>query len=222
LDDLADDLAAALAFGPEHISAYALTLEAGTPFERAARSGRLALPDDDLVAEMLDRVAETLGAGGLARYEVSSFARAGCESRHNRAATGSDDPCSASGRARGRASRGVRAQPFGARAARTSATSRPGSSDVEGGADARRRSARSSSDEATARGEAVFLALRTARGTRSCGPSLRSSVDRRAHIFAKAIDELVAAGLLREAPDGSLALSPRGFLLSDSVFERFV
>jgi oxygen-independent coproporphyrinogen III oxidase len=218
LDDLADDLAAALAFGPEHVSAYALTLEAGTPFERAARSGRLALPDDDLVAEMLDRVAETLGAGGLARYEVSSFARAGCESRHNRRywerrpvlgvgpGAWSSEPRSPSA-------------PFGARRAneRDLATWQLR---VERGADAS-AGPPEQLGEATARGEAVFLALRTARGLAAAPFAAEFGRPPRAY-FAKAIDELVAADLLRESPDGSLALSPRGFLLSDSVFERFV
>ena len=83
LADLDADLDVFLGFAPEHVSSYAMTLEEGTPFERAARSGKLLVPEDDDVAAMLECIALRLPAAGLARYEVSSFARAGFESRHN-------------------------------------------------------------------------------------------------------------------------------------------
>jgi hypothetical protein len=73
----------AVSFGPEHISAYALTLEPGTPFATAAGAGRLLVPDDDAVAELLERTDARLEAAGLRRYEVSSWARPGRESQHN-------------------------------------------------------------------------------------------------------------------------------------------
>jgi oxygen-independent coproporphyrinogen-3 oxidase len=216
-DELERDLAAAVAHAPQHVSAYALTLEEGTPFARAAANGRLALPDDDAVAEMLAAVAERLEDAGIARYEVSSFARPGRESRHNRRywdrrpvlgigpGAWSSEPPSA-------------AAPFGARRANDRALA-TWEERVLAGGDPSGPVERLA--EATARGEAVFLALRTARGLASAPFAAEFGSPPRA-FFATAIDELVAAALLHEGDDGSLALTPRGFLLSDSVFERFV
>jgi putative oxygen-independent coproporphyrinogen III oxidase len=60
---------------PEHISAYALTLEHGTPFGRWASKGILPLPDPDLAAEMYEWVSETLEAKGYVNYEISNWAK---------------------------------------------------------------------------------------------------------------------------------------------------
>jgi oxygen-independent coproporphyrinogen-3 oxidase len=72
-----------LALGVPHVSAYALTIEAGTPFARALARGRLALPDERVLAEMGERLAARLEQAGLERYEISSWARPGHRSRHN-------------------------------------------------------------------------------------------------------------------------------------------
>jgi oxygen-independent coproporphyrinogen III oxidase len=60
---------------PEHISAYALTLEHGTPFGRWASKGLLPLPDPDLAAEMYEWAGETLEANGYVQYEISNWAK---------------------------------------------------------------------------------------------------------------------------------------------------
>ena len=60
---------------PEHISAYALTLEHGTPFGRWATKGLLPLPDPDLAAEMYEWASETLEANGYIQYEISNWAK---------------------------------------------------------------------------------------------------------------------------------------------------
>lgn len=59
---------------PEHISAYALTLEHGTPFGRWAQKGLLPLPDPDLAADMYEWIAEYLLELGYAQYEISNWA----------------------------------------------------------------------------------------------------------------------------------------------------
>ena len=74
---------------------------------------------------------------------------------------------------------------------------------------------------AVARGEAAFLALRTRRGLAAAGFEREFGAPPRA-LFADAIDELCAAGLLAESGAGDLALTPAGWLLADTVFERFV
>jgi oxygen-independent coproporphyrinogen-3 oxidase len=73
----------ALASGVPHISVYPLTLEEGTAFARAVAAGHQAEPDEDTQAQMMLDAEKILGAAGLARYEVASFARPGFECRHN-------------------------------------------------------------------------------------------------------------------------------------------
>ncbi len=68
---------------PEHISAYALTLEHGTPFGTWARRGLMAMPDPDLAAEMYEWAGESFEAAGYGQYEISNWAQAGRECRHN-------------------------------------------------------------------------------------------------------------------------------------------
>ncbi len=60
---------------PEHISAYALTLEHGTPFGRWASRGLLPMPDPDLAAEMYEWAGETFEANGYIQYEISNWAK---------------------------------------------------------------------------------------------------------------------------------------------------
>ncbi len=68
---------------PEHVSAYALTLEDGTPMHRDMAEGRIALPPEELELAMAESAAELLIAAGYEHYEVSNFALSGRRSRHN-------------------------------------------------------------------------------------------------------------------------------------------
>jgi oxygen-independent coproporphyrinogen-3 oxidase len=79
LDDWCRTLDDVVALEPPHISAYALTVEAGTPL--AADPGRH--PDDDDQADKYLAAVERLGAAGLEWYEISNWARPGHECRHN-------------------------------------------------------------------------------------------------------------------------------------------
>ena len=79
VDDWRRTIETALAFDPPHISAYGLTVEAGTPL--ADQPDRY--PDDDDQADKYELADDLLGAAGLENYEVSNWARAGHESRHN-------------------------------------------------------------------------------------------------------------------------------------------
>lgn len=78
-----EDLDRAVTFLPEHVSAYALTPEPGTPIDAAIGAGAIALPDDDGVARMYAATRETLRAAGYRHYEISNFSRPGKECRHN-------------------------------------------------------------------------------------------------------------------------------------------
>ncbi len=68
-----------LDLGTPHVSAYALTVEAGTPL--AGDPARY--PDDDVQADEYELADELLTEAGLANYEVSNWARPGHECRHN-------------------------------------------------------------------------------------------------------------------------------------------
>jgi oxygen-independent coproporphyrinogen-3 oxidase len=74
----------AVALAPDHVSAYALTVERGTAFGSLARAGKLARPDDEAVARMFEHARAAFAAAGLAPYEISSYGRPGRRSRHNR------------------------------------------------------------------------------------------------------------------------------------------
>ncbi|HEY3500143.1 MAG TPA: radical SAM family heme chaperone HemW [Polyangiaceae bacterium] len=69
--------------GPTHVSAYALTIEAGTRFGSLARAGKLPLLEDDLVARSFDAVSTALIDSGFEHYEISNFARGGHYAAHN-------------------------------------------------------------------------------------------------------------------------------------------
>ena len=81
--DLAHDVAGVLDSGVPHLSAYALTVEAGTPLQVRVERGLTARPDEDAQADQLDALPGLVAPWGLQRYEVSNFARIGHEGRHN-------------------------------------------------------------------------------------------------------------------------------------------
>lgn len=78
-------LDAACALEPEHVSVYALTVEEGSRLGREAGAGRFRPLEPDEELERLGEAESRLGAAGYARYEISNYARPGCECRHNQA-----------------------------------------------------------------------------------------------------------------------------------------
>ena len=68
---------------PEHVSAYALTIEPATPLGRAVDRGDVTTPDPDLQAEMFEIACRMLGEAGYGHYEISNWAKPGYECRHN-------------------------------------------------------------------------------------------------------------------------------------------
>jgi oxygen-independent coproporphyrinogen-3 oxidase len=71
---------------PEHISAYALTLEHGTPFGKWADKGILPLPDPDLAADMYEWTMDFLEANGYEQYEISNWAKQSVENKRQNSA----------------------------------------------------------------------------------------------------------------------------------------
>jgi oxygen-independent coproporphyrinogen-3 oxidase len=68
---------------PDHVSAYALTIEPATPLGRAVAANRIPSPDPDLQADMFALACELLGAAGYVHYEISNWAKPGRECVHN-------------------------------------------------------------------------------------------------------------------------------------------
>ena len=79
LQDLEHDVATALSFKPPHVSIYHLTIEPNTVFAKYPP----ALPEDDTAYAMMDRITEMTAANGLARYEVSAYAKRDHPCWHN-------------------------------------------------------------------------------------------------------------------------------------------
>jgi len=79
VDAAVRDVEEALALEPAHLSHYQLTLEPGTVFAAQPPD----LPDDDIAAEMLAECSLRMAEAGFAQYEVSAYARAGRQCRHN-------------------------------------------------------------------------------------------------------------------------------------------
>jgi len=216
--DVERDLAEALAFAPEHVSAYELTVEPGTPFALANGRGQLDRADEAEVVAMMGAIEERLAAAGLPRYEIGSYARPGREAVHNRrywerrpvlglgvAAVSSDPPAPSA--------------PHGTRRSNPRDLETWQAMALGGGLDA--VAAVESLAPAVARGEAAFLALRTAAGLDAALFAGEFGAPPRA-FWGPAIADLADRGLLEESGSGDLWLTPHGRRLADAVFQYFV
>ncbi len=217
LADLDRDLGELIEWAPEHVSTYELTYEPDTPFGRALADGRLNACDEDRAAEMIGRIEARLAGAGYERYEISSYARPGRRARHN---------------ARYWQRQAVLGLGLGAHSTEARSAVHPHG--------ARRANPRSleawraaldadASDVGeleplcveTARGEAVFLALRQREGLEAALFKAEFGALPRA-FFADEIDRVVGRGWLIEDTNGDLRLSDSGRLLADSVAAEFV
>lgn len=180
---------------PEHVSAYLLKLEPGTPF-----AGRQPAEEETAAQEYLD-VCDALASIGLQQYEISNFARPGFASRHNLKywrcepylGVGPGAHSFLDGR-RFYFPRDLAAFIAGA----------PPVQDGEGG-------------DAT---EYAMLALRLTEGLRESALRARYGLDFAA-FFAGREAPLVRAGLLRRG-EGTLAMTREGFLVSNAVLARLL
>jgi len=206
------DLRAAIALDPAHVSAYALTYEEGTPFHAWRAARRLVPVAEDDEAAMAETAVAVLGAAGYRRYEISSFAQPGREARHNLAYWDGSDYL------------GV-----GAGAHSFSREPAPGRRWMNERVPARYMSAAAgrrppiASDErlteAQARAEFCFCGLRQTAGVdldafrRRFGVPLEEAFPHVAGLAADGLAELAA---------GRLRLTPRGLRYADSVAATFV
>ena len=79
----AENLKIIASMKPEHISAYGLMIEEGTPFWKQAERGELELPDEEAEYRMYDDAGEILSSFGYRQYEISNYSLPGKECRHN-------------------------------------------------------------------------------------------------------------------------------------------
>ena len=210
LDDLKTSVNAALDLAPEHISVYGLIVEEGTPFAAAEAQGRLTLPSEDAAEEMYDYLMEELPARGYARYEISNFARAGYESRHNRSYWRNVPYLGVGAAAHGYVD-GVRwgNEPDTENYIRAIQTGRS----VRTPEDAERT-------RENAMEEYAFLALRTREGIDEADFHRTFGV-RIDTVYGAVIEKYITQGLLRRA-NGFTALTNAGMKLGNEVFAAFL
>ncbi len=202
-----ESLAAALALGPEHISAYGLTIEEGTPYKTWFDREPQAFADDTREARLYEIAIETLLDAGYEHYEISNFAKPGFRSRHNATYWRNDEYL---GFGVGAASyrdgvRSVHTRDVAEYIANASGAI-PGESEALEG-DARV-------------GEAVMLALRTSEGVDFAAFRERYAVDMPSR-FAVVLAELSDAGLAIVDESG-LRLTMRGRFVANDVCGAFL
>lgn len=83
MGDWEESLSAAVNLDIEHISAYSLKIEEGTPLQILRDKGKLQLVDEDLELLMMERAQEILREKGYQHYEISNYAKEGYQCRHN-------------------------------------------------------------------------------------------------------------------------------------------
>ncbi len=209
IDDWRESLGRAVDLGPEHIAAYALKVEPGTPFHRDQAAGRLDLPGEDAEVAMYEEARTMLAAAGYEQYEISNWARPGHRSEHNLLYWQNRDYLGlgvAAWSHRGRRRRG--------NVASLEDYLRMLSDGLDPVAEEEEL------DPRRAAGEAAFLGLRTIDGLDLAAFDAEYG-GRLEELFPGAVDRIVAAGLAAVEP-GRLRLTAGGLLLANQVFEEFV
>ncbi len=208
LADWRDDLRAAIALRPDHLSAYALTVEEGTPLAHAVAAGTAAVADEDLYADMFLAADELLTGAGYAHYETSNYARPGHRSRHNCGYWTNGDYL---GFGVGAHSHRRDRRFWNARDLHTYlANVRDGSAEAGSEAIA----------EATARAETMFLGTRLAEGVSERAFLVRHACTVEA-VYGRRIAEYVTRGVVTRS-GGRIAIAPEARLLADEIAVRFL
>jgi oxygen-independent coproporphyrinogen-3 oxidase len=83
LDSWKYSLRSAIDLGVQHISAYALTYEEGTPLQKAVEAGEVVPLDEEIDRQMYEMTIDELEKAGFEQYEISNFAKPGFECKHN-------------------------------------------------------------------------------------------------------------------------------------------
>ena len=192
---------AVLDWRPDHLSAYGLSLDAGS---RWGVVGVKGLPPEDTVVAQYWELAGAAAGRGFDHYEISNYARSGFRSRHNltywRAAEYIGCGPGACGFVGGVRYGNIKP------VARYCATLEAGAWPID-------TAERLTTEQRLA--ERLFLGLRTAEGVPAAWLAERTSGD---PALARRVEHWRSAGLLTEADGGCVRLTEQGFLLSDALF----
>lgn len=208
LDDWLTDIDHALSLGVEHISAYSLMYEEGTPMYEMLQRGEIKETDEELSLAMYDALADRLKAEGYEHYEISNFARPGFRSRHN----------SSYWRQEPYIGLGAAAHSFDLRSRQWNTADL--NAYVEAVSQGRIPAEREELDARTTFDDIVTTALRTREGIdtdyveRSLGQKYKD------HLASEAAP-FIAQGLM-EQDGASLRLTRRGIYISDSIMSSLM
>lgn len=228
LGDWERTLRTVLDFAPDHLSAYALTLEPGTPLHEDILAGRLPPPDEDLAADLYLLAEEVLEAAGYQHYEISNWARRDPawdhRSRHNLAYWRNEAwlgfGAGAHSHAFGRRWHEVEDLPRFIRAWTEAGGAEPREGRVPLYASPTACDVEVVSRE-QAMAETLFLGLRLVEeGVPRRRFYERFGVPLEA-VYGPVLEELEAQGLL-QVDEERICLTPRGRLLANQVFLRFL
>lgn len=221
-----------IALNPEHISLYSLTIEEGTPFWDMQHSGSLQLPGDEQEADMYEHAIQTLTQSGYEHYEISNFARPGCQCRHN-ITYWKNNPyfgfgAGASGYLNGRRYTNIQnVQEYIKRATSeepTKRTDRPQPTSPSPKSEVRSLKSLIETEERLDKrgtmGETMFLGLRMIHGVNKAAFKTRYNITPN-EAFPTQIAALKAQALLEET-DTHLRLTHHGLLFANDVFAEFV
>lgn len=215
LQDLEDDLDAALRFEPPHLSAYNLTFEEGTPFHHEYRAGRLKNLDEDEEIAMAELIERKLLAAGLRRYEISNYAIPGKCSRHNVNYWRGGDYLGL-----GAGAHSYKKLDAGsAYARRWSNEKNPGRYMAEIERSRRAVVERETIDPPKAAVECMFLGLRMTEGV--AVDAFRAKFGKPPTALYPRLGTLIEGEFLEER-QGCLRLTPKGLLMANSVFVEFM
>ncbi len=215
MDSWQTSLGEVISLGVPHASVYMLEVDEDSRLGRELIAGGTKyhahfVPDEDLVADLYEVACGRLNEAGIRQYEISNFAREGRESRHNLKywtrqpyfGFGVDSHSM------------LKSSVVTGEAIRFATSD--GLDEYVAGAEFRRTPV----SRHEAREEAFFLGLRLVRGVNLALLQDEFGVDA-VRSYDPAITDLVDAGLM-EKNDNSLRLTPRGRMLSNEVFERFL
>jgi len=199
----------AIGLQPDHLSAYGLTVESGTPYELWRRREPQAFFDDSREAELYAAAIDTLREAGYEQYEISNFARDGHRCRHNANYWANGEYVGL----------GVGAASFrdGERSVHTKSLDEYVSAALEG------RSIPTQSERlvgAERAGEAIMLALRTEQGVGLAEFKQRYGIDFALH-YAPVVSRFAELGLLERTGD-RVRLTGRGRFVANDVCGAFL
>ncbi|MCL5676652.1 MAG: radical SAM family heme chaperone HemW [Firmicutes bacterium] len=208
--DWEETLRWALGLHPEHVSAYSLIVEAGTPFAALHQRGLLPLPDEDLEAAMDETALAWLADAGYEAYEVSNYARDGFRCRHNQVYWHNEEylglGAGAFGYLAGERCWNLR-RPQDYASALLTEDRLPGEGSER-------------PDRATSMGETMMLGLRLTEGVELERFRRRYGQDL-TEVYADPVARLVGLRLLDRTPE-RLRLTPRGRQVGNRVFAEFL